>query len=141
MRSRMLRSASVLLLFCALPLLWSCEHSGPFEADDDEPTLENVQETVFNTSCAVSGCHAGASPQQGLDLSPGVAGANLIGVDSRELPSFKRVDPGNPDDSYLVMKIEGDSRIVGQRMPIGRPPLSSAEITLVREWVASIAAL
>lgn len=135
----MLRFGSLLLFLCALPFLASCEHSGPFEADTEGATLENVQQTVFNASCAVSGCHIGGSAPRGLDLSEGAARDNLVDVASDELPSFKRVDPGNPDDSYLVMKIEGDSRIEGQRMPLGRPALSSDQINLVRDWIVSLA--
>ena len=134
----MLRFASVVLCLFAIPLLISCEHSGPFEAETDEATLENVQANIFNPSCAVSGCHVGESAPRGLDLSAGAARDNLVGVPSDELPSFLRVDPGNPDDSYLVMKIEGDSRIAGQRMPLGRPALSSEQIQLVREWISSL---
>ncbi len=138
MHRRMLRF--VLLFAAALLMLASCEHSGPFElgGNGNGPTLETIQATIFNPSCAVSGCHLGDNAQQGLDLSSGAAGDNLIGVDSREVPSFKRVDPGNPDDSYLVMKLEGDSRIVGQRMPLGAPSLSGEQIDLVREWINSL---
>lgn len=134
----MLRFTTIVVCFIALPLLTSCEHSGPFETETDEATLENVQASIFSTSCAVSGCHVGGSAPRGLDLSAGASRDNLVGVPSDELPSFRRVDPGNPDDSYLVMKIEGDSRIAGQRMPLGRPALSSEQIQLVRDWILSL---
>lgn len=134
----MLRFTSILLLLVVLHVIGACEHSGPFEPETEGATLENVQQTVFNPSCAVSGCHIGGSAPRGLDLSEGAARDNLVGVASEGLPSFKRVDPGNPDGSYLVMKLEGDSRIVGQRMPLGRPALSSEQIALVREWIASL---
>lgn len=138
MRLHMPRLTTILLLLAVLPVLGSCEHSGPFEADTEGATLENIQQTIFNPSCAVSGCHIGGSAPLGLDLSEGAARDNLVGVASEGLPSFKRVDPGNPDDSYLVMKLEGDSRIAGQQMPLGRPALSSDQIALVREWIASL---
>lgn len=134
----MLRPISALFLAAALLLITSCEHADPFQEDGLQPTLESIQENIFNTSCAVSGCHLGASPPEGLDLSAGMAEANLIGVDSREKPEFKRVDPGNPDDSYLLMKIEGDSRIIGQRMPIGRPALPAEQISVIREWITDL---
>ena len=137
MRSYMLRPAA--LVAVGLLILASCEHSGPFEADvDGDATIETIQATIFNASCAVSNCHLGPGAQMGLDLSEGQAEANLIDVDSRQLPAFKRVDPGNPDDSYIVMKLEGDARIVGQRMPAGRPELPDEQIDLVREWIASL---
>lgn len=128
----------VFLLAVGLLLLTSCEHAGLLEVNGDEPTLEVIQATIFSTSCALSGCHLGANAQQGLDLSEGESHGNLVGVDSRQIPSLKRVDPGNPNDSYLVMKIEGDSRILGQRMPLGGQALSSGQIQLVRDWIASL---
>jgi hypothetical protein len=94
-----------------------------------------VQENIFNRSCALSGCHAGPGAQQGLNLSEGSARANLVNVPSNEVPSILRVSPGNPDDSYLVMKIEGASGIQGQRMPLNQTPLTSEEIALLRDWI------
>lgn len=138
MRLHMLRTSW--LLAAVFLVFTSCEHAGPFEVDADEPTLDAVQQSVFNSSCAVSGCHLGSAAPLGLDLSEGEAEDNLVDVDSRQNPTFKRVAPGNPDDSYLVMKIEGDSRITGQRMPAGgRPALSNDQIQLVRDWISALA--
>ena len=120
-----------------LLLLTGCEHAPPLAAEaGNEATLTNIQQTIFQTSCAVSGCHAGPQPQQGLDLSAGQAFANLVGVESRERPTLDRVAPGTPDASYLVWKIEGRPDIVGVRMPLGRAPLSAAQIALIRQWIA-----
>ena len=41
--------------------------------------------------------------------------------------------PNDPDNS-LVQKIEGTAA-VGARMPRGLPPLSTANINLIRQWV------
>ena len=127
------RLSVVLLLMIAV----GCEHAPPLAADGgNEATLTNIQQTIFTTSCAVSGCHAGPRPQQLMDLSAGQAFANLVGVPSRERPTLDRVVPGVPDASYLVWKIEGRPEITGARMPLGRPPLSAAQIALIRQWIA-----
>lgn len=115
----------------------SCEHADPLESEGLEPTLTSIQENIFNTSCAFAQCHAGPNAQRNLDLSEGQSRSNLVGIDSETNPAFKLVAPGNPDDSYLVMKLEGDPRIMGQRMPMNMPPLSSEEIGVVREWIAA----
>ena len=48
-----------------------------------------------------------------------------------------RVNPGNPDASYLVQKIEGTAA-VGVRMPANGPPyLPQDRIDLVRRWIAA----
>ncbi|MGD8418782.1 MAG: hypothetical protein PVH91_17090, partial [Pseudomonadales bacterium] len=98
------------------------------------PTFGQVQQ-VFTNNCAFSGCHAGASPQQGMDLSEGQAYANIVNVPSQEMPSLDRIEPGDPDNSYLVRKIEGTGLL--ERMPAGSPPLSDATIQLIRDWVSA----
>lgn len=70
-----------------------------------------------------------------MNLSAGRAHENLVNVQSSERPELFRVEPGAPDDSYLVHKIEGRSSIVGQQMPLGREPLSQEEINAIRTWI------
>lgn len=128
------------VLFGALAAT-GCEHAealGPIEPDDPEtPTLSIIQARIFNQNCALSGCHLGASAPFGLDLSEGQAYGNTVGVPSQERPELFRIEPGNPDASYLVHKIEGGPDIVGSRMPLGRAPLGADEIALVRAWIAA----
>src|SRR3989337_2505071 len=73
---------------------------------------------IFDRSCS---CHLGGGAPKGLDLSAGNSYGNLVNVPSVELPSLDRVEPTDPDSSYLVWKIEGDSGITGERMPFGGP--------------------
>jgi len=42
---------------------------------------------------------------------------------------------GRAADSLIVRKIKGASGIEGQRMPIGKPPLSPDAIALVEKWI------
>lgn len=116
-------------------LLAGCEHAEPLEPIPQEPLFSNIEQDIFALNCALSGCHAGSNPQQGMNLSPGQAYENIVNVASRERPDLLRIDPGNPEDSYLLKKIRGDSDIVGSRMPLGRAPLSSEEIDLIRTWI------
>ena len=101
---------------------------------DTGPALGFVQASVFTPHCALPGCHAPPAPEQGMDLSAGKAYVSTVGIDSTELSGFKRVAPGNAADSYLYMKIAGDPRIAGERMPFGGT-LTAAEIDLVRAWI------
>ena len=107
-----------------------------FEADSSV-TLEDVQ-PIFSGGCAFTGCHAGASPAQGMNLGVGKTFSNVVNVASRELPSMNRVTPNQPDISYLVHKIQGTHVGVGgsgSQMPLGRSPLSRDEIDLIRAWI------
>lgn len=69
-----------------------------------------------------------------MNLSAGAAYANTVRVPSVERPDLNRIEPGNPDRSYLVKKLRGDPDITGLRMPNGGS-LTSAEIQLVIDWV------
>lgn len=131
-----------LLLACLLSIAvalgtGACEHADPVGAGEDgvQPTLSSIQENIFSTSCALSNCHAGPNPRQGMNLSAGQAHENLVNVRSNERPELFRVAPGEPDSSYLVHKIEGWSSIVAERMPLGGNPLSQEEINAIRTWI------
>ena len=106
----------------------------------------NVQ-PIFNVSCALAGCHSGAVPVQGLDLSTGKTYSNTVNVKSTEVPKATRVVPGKPAESYLQQKIENTPGIAGQQMPQGCPgaPLNGAQcltadqVTAIRQWITECA--
>jgi len=111
--------------------------SGGMQSAPNAITLQQVQSTVFTPSCALSDCHRGAGAPFGLDLSAGQTLGNVFGIPSSEVPEYDRVDPRNPDDSYVYMKVTADSRIMGDSMP---PldlalPLSSQQRDLLRRWI------
>ena len=93
--------------------------------------FSSIQDTVFNVSCALSGCHiAGA---QSPNLSQGVAYNNIVSIASSE--GRDHIEPGDADDSYLYIKISNGSGIVGSRMPLGAAPLSQAIQDSVKAWI------
>jgi hypothetical protein len=97
--------------------------------------FQEIQDTIFTPICSV--CHSGANAPQGLRLDAGNSFALLVNVASAEVPGTLRVNPGNPNASYLVQKIEGTAA-VGVRMPANGPPyLPQDRIDLVRRWIAA----
>ena len=93
---------------------------------------------IFNTSCAaVVGCHLGPEILTGLNLSAGNAFNNLVPIKSTEDESHFRINPGDPNTSYLYQKIiEGGSIASGTvRMPLGGAPLSNEQIETIRNWI------
>ncbi|RMF56542.1 MAG: hypothetical protein D6748_13260 [Calditrichaeota bacterium] len=132
---RLAISFFLLLLF----LLFSCEHVGPIEPGL-QANFTSIQENIFSQRCALSGCHVGTTAPFGLDLSEGKAYGNLVNMPSGEIPTLMRVKPNDPDNSYLVLKLEGDPRIQGQQMPFGGPFLTASEIEKIREWISEGAA-
>jgi hypothetical protein len=99
-------------------------------------TLTQLQATIFTPIC--SGCHSGTGTQL-----PGVQNltskANtysmLVNVNSLEVPALKRINPNDPDNSYLIQKVEGTAA-VGVRMPAGGQ-LTQAQIDQLRAWVTA----
>ena len=105
--------------------------------DNVQPvSLADIQAEVFGPIC--SGCHSGptgGSLPSGMDLSSANAShAALVNVQSLQV-ALDRVEPGNPDDSYLVRKLEGGPDLSGSRMPQGGPFLDQATIDMIRQWI------
>lgn len=103
-------------------------------------TLTQLQTQVFTPLC--SGCHSGSQPAGGplpgsQNLTAGNTFANLVGVASLEQPNLMRVKPGDPDNSYVIHKVEGTAGITGAQMPFGGPPLSPDTIAQIRSWISS----
>lgn len=96
------------------------------------PTLASIQSNVFDPYCAV--CHSGANAPLGLRLDAASSFTNLVSVRSREASSLFRVAPGNPDQSYLIRKLEGTAS-TGEQMPLGGPPIPQSTIDYVRQWI------
>jgi hypothetical protein len=95
---------------------------------------------LFEEKCGSSVCHGGTStdPAGGLDLtSPGVA-RRLVGVPAQGCGGLYRVDPHDPDNSFLLGKLIEPPAGCGDRMPLVGV-LSVAELACVRSWVHSIA--
>lgn len=103
-------------------------------------TLSSIQSEIFTPSCALSGCHSSTSAQGGLSLANGEAFSNLVGVDSSEATSLKRVLASDPDNSYLINKLEGTQADVsgsGSQMPKNAAALSQADIDVIRLWITN----
>jgi hypothetical protein len=110
---------------------------------DLDPTFASIQKDIFETtdtagriSCVTCHTDVGRTPAGGLILLHDRAYDQLVNVSSTEIPSLMRVDPGNPDRSYMVHKIEGRAGIVGRRMPFNGPPyLTDGQILIMRRWI------
>lgn len=91
---------------------------------------------LLESNCAV--CHLTGQEAGGMSLVGDDARGFLVDQPSQEAPAIKRVAAGDPDASYLVMKLEGthiDHGGNGAQMPFGNPPLTKEQIALVRQWI------
>ena len=93
------------------------------------PRLSSIQGMIFNRSCIDH--HA---TEASLDLTAGNAFANLVNVRSVQ-EALNLVTPGDAENSYLIHKLDGRAGIVGAQMPRGGPPLTTAQIDVIRQWI------
>jgi len=94
--------------------------------------FDSIQANIFTPICSV--CHVGGGAPEGLRLDAADSYTLLVGVPSTEVPTLMRVQPGDPDDSYIIQKLEGHAA-VGAQMPLGGPYLSSDTIGVIRQWI------
>jgi hypothetical protein len=125
---------SFLILPFITVILMNCERAEE-PVPDTTPTLTTIQAEIFDVNCALSGCHTGANPPQGMSLADGITFSNTVNVNSNEQPLLFRIKPGNPDMSYLYMKITGAPEITGSQMPLGRSPLPEKQLEQIRLWI------
>ncbi|MFQ5982916.1 MAG: hypothetical protein ACE5KS_06035, partial [Woeseiaceae bacterium] len=113
---------------------------GDFEAQFTitTPTMDSIQANVFTPSC--SGCHSGGNPSGGLDLSDAdTSHMQLFNMPSQQQAGATLVIPFDPDNSYLIQKLEGAVGIAGGQMPPGAP-LPQPTIDDIRLWITNGAA-
>ena len=97
------------------------------------PTLASIQANIFTPIC--TDCHIAGGPGPiPLDTKENSFNS-LVNAPSIEL-LMQRVAPGDPENSYLVWKIQGRPTIVLSRMPPPpKPSLTQEEIDAIVTWI------
>ena len=139
MRSRPVRSS---ILPLVLLLLAACGSVKSPTEPSEEPggvtplTFSQIQAEIFTPNCAKAGCHDVASASAGMVLAAGVSYGQIVDVRSTENSTLDRIEPGDPERSYMVKKLQGDPDITGARMPLDRPGgLPQEQIDGLIAWV------
>jgi hypothetical protein len=154
----MIRSVLPILLALAVA---AC--SGPSDSPDAQPPADAsasclaatehsdlawIQANVLTPSCAAfSSCHDSAQPEAMLDLTTEeTSAAGLVGVDSTLEPGINLVEPGDPEQSYLMV-ILGHFGVDDRRIDpaIGTMPLNNALLCVekrdaIARWIDSLPA-
>ena len=110
---------------------------------DLQPTLSSIQREIFNTTdssgrVACIQCHSdnGRVTAGDLVLLEGRSYNQLVSRASSFKPGAVRVIPNDPDNSYIIHKLEGRGDIIGQRMPRTTGPfLTEGQISIIRRWI------
>jgi hypothetical protein len=109
-----------------------------------DDTFKVIQNRIFNyRGCNVTTCHgsfSGNPPQANLDLRPGAAYANLVGVLANnalaQAAGKLRVNPGDAAGSFLSQKVHGTQAAgEGSMMPLVGSPLPQIELDLIDAWI------
>lgn len=124
-----------------LPLLAACSSEAPAPEAPNAPAeatslYQQKIAPLFRARCGT--CHLTGTEAGNIQLTPNQAIVAIVDVASQEAPKLKRVVPGDPDNSYLVMKLEGthiENGGSGTTMPFAAPPLSPQEIADIRQWI------
>lgn len=105
-------------------------------ADDGAATWSGRIAPLLEVNCG--GCHDAESPSGELPLVGDEAFSSLLQA-STGRPELERVEPGDPDASYLWLKLTNAPDIEGSPMPTspltGWRPLSTAELDDLRAWI------
>ena len=109
-------------------------------AGEPAPKLSQLERELFVPRCNTAGCHDVSGKAGSLELTPGIAHGQLVGVAAKNVGAVDdglvRVVPGRSDDSFLVLKLGAHLPVAyGVRMPIGEEPLTEADVERVRAWV------
>lgn len=101
------------------------------------PTFTANVLPIFEKRCSVGGCHSFATRQAGLSLTANDAYNLLVGVPSTLQPARLRVQPSQPNQSWLVTMISADdgARQSFSRMPLATQPLTPNQIATIVRWI------
>jgi hypothetical protein len=108
-----------------------------------QPNLDWIQTNVFTPSCVLGGCHMGAASNAGhMSLEVGKSYDSLVNAPSQIQIPWKRVVPGDPKDSYLLVALgaEGGPPPPDGEMPLSSPGLCAAKLDAIEAWITAGAA-
>lgn len=137
MRSRPVREVCIL---AALLLAGCGSVKSPTEPSEDPEgpafTFAQVQAQVFTPNCAKAGCHAASAASGGMVLEAGRSYGEIVNRPAAGNSSLDRVEPGDPERSYLIKKLRGDPDITGAPMPLDNPgSLTREQLDGLVGWV------
>lgn len=99
-------------------------------------TFSRIQAEIFTPVCAKAGCHAASAASGEMVLEAGRAYGQIVNHPSSENGSLDRIEPGDPERSYMIKKLRGDPDITGSQMPMDNPgSLSREQMDGLIGWV------
>ena len=144
---RTLRFWALGLSLAAAPVLVGCgDDTGGTGGTGGSPgNTFGAVNAIFMGKCAVCHPNGASNPANNnlphaMDLSAGAAFNSIVGVPALEKPgtmTVLRVDPGHPDTSYLLCKVDAlcTRLIAGNHMPLTTSGLEQTDVATIRNWI------
>ena len=123
------------LLIIGTVLLAGCGAEVPVVPEEDPVSYSAHLEPLVIARCL--GCHDSEEPKAKLIVDPGEGYGHLVGRRSVQVPEMALVEPGDPDASYLWLKLQHRAP-EGKGMPrtlTGSKMLRPTELELYRRWI------
>ena len=123
------------LLLVGAVLLVGCGAEIPDVPEEAPVSYSAHLEPLVMAHCL--GCHDSEEAKARLVLDPGEGYGQLVGRRSIQKPEMALVEPGDPDASYLWLKLQHRAP-EGKGMPrtlTGTKKLRPAELELYRRWI------
>ena len=89
---------------------------------------------ILNNYC--DGCHLNGGGSGGLMLDDGASA--IVNVPAPQLNTMDYIEPGDPSQSYLWLKLQGTQVAAGgsgNRMPLAGGPISPTELATIEAWI------
>lgn len=125
----------VLVASIATVVFASCSTPVPEVAPGKPISYTEHLEPLVVAHCL--GCHESEEAKAKLVLDPGIGYERLVGPRSVQNPTMALVEPGDPEHSYLWLKLQHVTE-KGKGMPrtlTGSKRLRPAELELYRRWI------
>ena len=109
-----------------------CDGETDEDVGSETYSHEDDIQDIWSSEC--SGCHTSSS-SGGLNLSDGHA--DSVNVASVDIPGMSLIEPGNPDESYIWLKVNNTHTAAGgsgRQMPTSAS-LSSSELNIIETWI------
>ena len=109
----------------------------PYEASEYPASTVSFSRDIApifaNNSCSSEFCHGAPTPPSNYSL---LSATDALGPgnEAAQLETCN-VTRGDPDNSYLIDKLTGAPGIIGEQMPFGGAPITSGELSTIRQWI------
>jgi hypothetical protein len=122
-------------------ILAGCSSTATSPSVPVEPTYTSIRNRIFTKSCSTPSCHSTEGFRGAMVLEADKAYENLVSVpadnDGARARHLLRVNPGQPDSSFLYIKLTHPAADEGALMPDSGTPLDSQSISAIRTWIAN----